>query len=532
MATTPFDSGLYRDLFHDAEIGSLFSDSAETRAMMLVEGALAKVQGSLGIIPELSAAFIERSTREIQIDPTGLAADTGANGIPVPALVKAMRKAMEAPEHAQFLHWGATTQDIMDTALALRLRQVLALIEKRMQAVLTLLADMAETHAALPMAGRTWMQVATPTSFGAVVASWGLPLLDLHEARAGVRAGVVTVSLSGAAGTGAAYGPKAAELRAKLAEELRLGNREASWHSARHGIAGLSAWATQISASLARMGEDILLMSQSGIGELRLGDGGSSSTMPQKQNPVKRDAAAWMSEWMALGQVCMAVGRGLAVAEEVLKTLTPNADAMHANIDDGRGLIYAEALTRPWPSGTRPSWPRCSHPRRSWGWPRLTRVALPPRPAAKMNNKAVTFILITLTLDAMGIGLILPVMPDLIMEVQGGDIANAALWGGILSALFAVMQFLFSPTLGSLSDRFGRRPVLLISLAVMALDYVLMAVAGTIWLLLIGRLIGGVTAATHATASAFMADISPREKSLAGCWQSWDRARRFGPLRP
>jgi len=129
-----------------------------------------------------------------------------------------------------------------------------------------------------------------------------------------------------------------------------------------------------------------------------------------------------------------------------------------------------------------------------------------------MNNKAVTFILITLTLDAMGIGLILPVMPDLIMEVQGGDIANAALWGGILSALFAVMQFLFSPTLGSLSDRFGRRPVLLISLAVMALDYVLMAVAGTIWLLLIGRLIGGVTAATHATASAFMADISPREK--------------------
>jgi DHA1 family tetracycline resistance protein-like MFS transporter len=129
-----------------------------------------------------------------------------------------------------------------------------------------------------------------------------------------------------------------------------------------------------------------------------------------------------------------------------------------------------------------------------------------------MKNKAVTFILITLTLDAMGIGLILPVMPDLIMDVQGGDIANAALWGGILSALFAVMQFLFSPTLGSLSDRFGRRPVLLISLGVMALDYVLMAVAGTIWLLLIGRMIGGITAATHATASAFMADISPREK--------------------
>lgn len=115
-------------------------------------------------------------------------------------------------------------------------------------------------------------------------------------------------------------------------------------------------------------------------------------------------------------------------------------------------------------------------------------------------------------LDAMGIGLILPVMPELINEVRAETIADAALWGGLLSAVFAVMQFLFSPALGNLSDRFGRRPVLLVSLAVMAFDYVLMAVAGSIWLLLFGRVIGGITAATHATASAFMADISPREK--------------------
>lgn len=129
-----------------------------------------------------------------------------------------------------------------------------------------------------------------------------------------------------------------------------------------------------------------------------------------------------------------------------------------------------------------------------------------------MPNKAVSFILMTVMLDAMGIGLILPVMPDLIIEVRSADIGTAALWGGILSAVFAVMQFVFAPTLGNLSDRFGRRPVLLASLAAMAFDYVLMAVAGTIWLLLIGRVIGGITAATHSTAAAFMADISPREK--------------------
>jgi len=122
------------------------------------------------------------------------------------------------------------------------------------------------------------------------------------------------------------------------------------------------------------------------------------------------------------------------------------------------------------------------------------------------------FILITVVLDAMGIGLILPVMPDLIQQVRGVGLANAALWGGVLSTTFAVMQFLFGPVIGNLSDRFGRRPILLSSLFVMAADYLVMALAGSIWVLLIGRVVGGITAATHSTASAFMADTQPREK--------------------
>jgi DHA1 family tetracycline resistance protein-like MFS transporter len=133
-----------------------------------------------------------------------------------------------------------------------------------------------------------------------------------------------------------------------------------------------------------------------------------------------------------------------------------------------------------------------------------------------MNNRlALTFILITTVLDSMGIGLIMPVMPDLIREIDGGDLGQAALWGGILATIFAVMQFLFGPTIGSLSDRFGRRPILLISLVIMAFDYVLMAVAGTMWLLIIGRIIGGITAATQSTAAAYMADISKPEEKAA-----------------
>ena len=127
----------------------------------------------------------------------------------------------------------------------------------------------------------------------------------------------------------------------------------------------------------------------------------------------------------------------------------------------------------------------------------------------------IIFILITLTLDAMGIGLILPVMPDLLAGINGSDIGTAAVWGGLLATAFAVMQFLFGPVVGALSDRYGRRPVLLVSLAIMCADYLMMAVAGSIWLLFVTRIIGGITAATYSTATAFIADVSAPDKKAA-----------------
>jgi MFS transporter, DHA1 family, tetracycline resistance protein len=131
------------------------------------------------------------------------------------------------------------------------------------------------------------------------------------------------------------------------------------------------------------------------------------------------------------------------------------------------------------------------------------------------HRRATAFILVTLILDAMGIGLILPVMPDLLAEVEGVSIASAAIWGGILTTAFAVMQFLCGPTIGSLSDRYGRRPVLLISVGVMAVDYLAMALAGSIWVLFVTRIVGGITAATQSTATAYLADITPPEKKAA-----------------
>ena len=156
MAASVFDSPLFAKLFACGDTGRLFTDSAMIRAMLLVEGTLAKVQGELGVIPEDSAFFIHRASMEIQIDPGSLSASTGQNGVSVPGLVAGFRKAMEAPEHSQYVHWGATSQDIIDTGLMLRLRQMLALTEADLKTCLGALAALAESHAETPMAARTW----------------------------------------------------------------------------------------------------------------------------------------------------------------------------------------------------------------------------------------------------------------------------------------------------------------------------------------------------------------------------------------
>jgi 3-carboxy-cis,cis-muconate cycloisomerase len=372
MPASPLDSALYRDLFGDGEIARLFSDTAEVRAMLLVEGALALAQGEAGLIPELSAHAIHRASLEVQIDPAALAAETGRNAVVVPALVSAFRAEMKAPEHAQYVHWGATSQDIMDTALILRLRKVLETFEARMSETLDGLASLAQTHADLPMAARTYGQVATPTSFGAVVAGWGAPLLHLRHELDPMRARLLVVSLSGAAGTLSAMEGKGAEVRAGLADRLALGDPGESWHADRERIAAFSGWLTRVTGALGKMGEDLTLMTQTGLGEVALGQGGGSSTMPQKSNPVmpsllvaiarqmvgldavmqgaaihrqQRDGAAWFTEWLTLPQMCCLAGRALAVAAELARTIRPLSERLSANIDDGTGLIHAEALS-------------------------------------------------------------------------------------------------------------------------------------------------------------------------------------------
>jgi 3-carboxy-cis,cis-muconate cycloisomerase len=372
MAASVFDSPLYSRLFPSGEVGRLFTDSAEVRAMLLVEGALAKAQGALGVIPETAAAYIHRAAMEVQIDPAALADPTGQNGVSVPGLVAAFRSAMEAPEHAQYAHWGATSQDIIDTGLMLRLGRMLALQEEMLTDTLKALGRLAADHAATPMAARTYGQHATPTSFGATVAHWGSPLLDLLGELPALRQSTLWVSLSGAAGTSAALGPKAQETRAALAAALNLADPQRSWHSDRGPILRLADWQTRLALALGKMAEDLLLLTQTGMAEVSLGAAGASSTMPQKQNPVlpsamaatarqaaglnatlqgaalhrlDRDGAAWFTEWLTLPQLCLAATATLIHAQSLSKTLAPVPSAMLAAMTDGQNLIHAEALS-------------------------------------------------------------------------------------------------------------------------------------------------------------------------------------------
>ena len=372
MAASAFDSQHLTKLFDTGDLAALFTDSAEMRALLLVEGALAKVQGALGVIPEISGAFLHRATMEVQVDPSGLAAATAQNGVSIPAFLAALHKTLEAPEHAQYLHWGATSQDILDTALMLRLKRAFDHIQTTLKQHLTHLADLADLHAETPMAGRTWGQHATPTSFGAVIAAWGRPLHALAAELDAARDTAFWVSLSGAAGTSSALGPKASDTRAALAAALGLHDPAHSWHSDRTPIVKLASWATRLSNALGKMAADLSELTMTELAEVKLGGSGSSSTMPQKQNPVsagviaalathvtalnsslqasaqhaqQRDGGAWIAEWLTVPQLVLGTGAALGHAKRMAAALTPNTEQMSVTLQSGQGLIFAEALS-------------------------------------------------------------------------------------------------------------------------------------------------------------------------------------------
>lgn len=371
MAVSLADGQLFHALYGDAELGQLFTDSAEIRAMLLVEGALARAQGKLGVIPEISAVAIHRASREVLVDPGAMATAVARDGVVVPAMVAAFREAIEAPEHAAFVHAGATSQDIQDSGLVLRLRRALDLIESRLRALVKALAEQAREHAETPMAARTRHQIATPTTLGARIAVWGMPVLRHLDRMAAMRPRLLVLSLAGASGNRAAFDGRGAEIAALMAEELGLATETVPWHAARDGIAEMAGVLALVNGTLAKMAGDLLMSAQIGDG-LRAGAGGGSSTMPHKANPTgaealsaltrqnlglsaqvqaamahaqERDGAAWGQEMLALPGLIVGTGAALRHAVVLAQTLQVDPGRMAAVFDETQGLMMAEAAS-------------------------------------------------------------------------------------------------------------------------------------------------------------------------------------------
>ncbi|GAB4361074.1 MAG: 3-carboxy-cis,cis-muconate cycloisomerase [Kiloniellaceae bacterium] len=376
MSILAFDSAFLGPLLSDAELAGLLDDRAQLRAMLAFEAALARAEGRVGVIPEAAAARIAAVAEGLEIDPASLAEGTARDGIPVPALVAALRKAVEG-DAAHYVHWGATTQDVMDTGLVLRLRAILDILDARLAALGDRLAALADAERATVMLARTRGQQATPTSFGLKVAGWLAPL-DRHRDRLKkLRPRLEVLSFGGAAGNLSALGHAAVAVEETLAEILELPAPAVPWHSQRDGLVELANWLGLVSGSLGKMAGDILLLCQNEVGELREGphngvQGGGSSTLPQKQNPVRseavlsltrhvaglagpmqltafhaheRDGVAWQLEWLTLPQMVVASGAALAQSLALVGGLKVDRARMRANIEATHGLALAEAAS-------------------------------------------------------------------------------------------------------------------------------------------------------------------------------------------
>ena len=359
-------------VFGEPRFVEAFSVDRTIKAWLDVESALAQAQAEHGVIPASAAEAIRRELASVEIDHEQLDEGTRLVGYPILPLLQQLGRTH--PDVAAWLHFGATTQDIMDTALILLLRDVCTGIAAEGVTLGDTLAALAEGHRVTPMAGRTHGQQAVPISFGMKVAGWleevARSLVRLGDARAAAE----VVQLYGAAGTSAAYGPLSAETRRRAAEILGLGCDDVPWHSVRDRLADVAAALGVLAAALSRIAMEVIDLARSEIAEVREGGGrlaGASSTMPQKANPIlseatvglsgmatalaavplramtgrhERSAGEWQMEWDSLPLLVAYTGSSLARCGDLVAGLHVDADRMAANLEVDGGLIMAEAL--------------------------------------------------------------------------------------------------------------------------------------------------------------------------------------------
>jgi 3-carboxy-cis,cis-muconate cycloisomerase len=344
LSVTPFEHPFLSGLLGDEEVAGCFSAQAELAAMLLFERALAEAEAEEGVIPAEAAGAIAQALADPRLDLAALKAAAARDGLVVPELVRQLRAAVGEP-HATHVHFGSTSQDVVDTSLSLRLVRFLGILAPRIDALIDRLIALEEREGATETMAHTRMQAAIPVTAARKIRSWREPLVRHRDRMAGLENEIAIVHFGGAAGTLDKLGDKGVGVSRRLATKLGLRAVLRARHSERDGQAALANWLSLVTGALGKMGQDIALLAQTEIGEIKLASGGGSSAMPHKVNPVgaetlvalarfnatlvsgmhhslihenERSGAAWTLEWMLLPQMAVATGASLRVAGELL----------------------------------------------------------------------------------------------------------------------------------------------------------------------------------------------------------------------
>jgi 3-carboxy-cis,cis-muconate cycloisomerase len=369
--------GLLDPLFSTETMRETFSDASRLQAMLTFEVALARAEARLGIVPERTAEAIAQHCHAGAFDLDALAREAAQAGNLAIPLVHALTDhvARSDPDAAQFVHWGATSQDVIDTGLVLQMRDGLDLIEADLTQLIDTYARLALAHATTLMAGRTWMQQAAPITFGLKVAGW-LSAVKRDQVRIhGLRSRALVLQLGGAVGSLAAFGGRGLEVASGVAEELSLPVPDVPWHAHRDRVAEIATTLGLLVGTLGKVGRDLSLLSQTEVEEAREPSGpgrGGSSTMPQKRNPLgaavtlaaaqrvpglvatmlsampqehERGLGGWHAEWETLPDIFLLAAGALHQMVQVAEGLEVDVGRMRANLDITHGLIFAEAVS-------------------------------------------------------------------------------------------------------------------------------------------------------------------------------------------
>lgn len=344
MAVSVFDHPFLSGLLGDEEVAAQFSADADIAAMLAFEAALTVAEAREGVIPAEAGDAIAGAIVDFAPDMERLKDGTAKDGVVVPELVRQLREHVGAP-HAQWVHFGATSQDAIDTSLAIRLGRALDIIEARIDVLVELLDELERRTRSIMVMAHTRMQAAIPVPASRKVLSWRQPLDRCLDPMPENFWMVEVLSLGGAAGTLDKLGDKGEAVKQRMARTLRIRDTMLPRHSERDGLVGMASWLSLVTGGLGKMGQDIALAAQTEVGEIRLASGGGSSAMPHKVNPVaaevlvalarfnatllsgmhqalvhenERSGAAWTLEWMLLPQMAVAAGAALRTAIDLV----------------------------------------------------------------------------------------------------------------------------------------------------------------------------------------------------------------------